>query len=168
MKATRSIADRFWEKVDKSGPTSPACDSPCWLWLAGKSRQGYGTFGLGTRAQGKTVAHRVSYELAHGPIPHGMHVDHICGRRECVNPAHLRLATPKANSEHRVTMAPDNRSGFRGVAWHKETRKWSAQVMHRRRKYHLGLFSDPEDAARAAAAKRAELYQFEDFPLSTN
>ena len=156
MKATRDMSSRFWEKVEKG--------NGCWLWTGTVSPQGYGSFGVGTRAQGKKVAHRVAYELASGPIPHGMVIDHICGVRRCVCPDHLRLATTGANAEHRVSMMPTNRSGYRGVAWHKQTGKWTAQVQHRGKKYHLGMFDDPAEAARAAATKRAELYEFGDHP----
>jgi hypothetical protein len=134
------------------------------LWTGTVSPQGYGTLGLGRQAQGKQVVHRVAWELAHGPIPAGMHIDHVCGIRICVNPSHLRLATPGDNAEHRVRMAANNRSGYRGVAWHSQARKWSAQVSHRGKKHHLGLFTDPREAGMAAAAKRAELYTFPDHP----
>ncbi len=70
--------NRFWRKVDKSGD--------CWIWFAGRNKQGYGHFWCG----GKTrLAHRYSFELANGPIPAGMDVLHRCDTPPCVNPAHL-------------------------------------------------------------------------------
>lgn len=77
-------------------------DSDCWLWI-GKRSAGYGR--LNVRRDGRHVtllAHRVSYETWVGPIPEGMEVDHVCRERLCINPAHLRLATPKENSTNRV------------------------------------------------------------------
>lgn len=38
-----------------------------------------------------TVAHRVAWIVANGPIPEGMTVDHECKTRKCINPKHLRL-----------------------------------------------------------------------------
>lgn len=43
-------------------------------------------------------AHRFAWILAHGPIPAGMYIDHICRVRSCVNPDHLRAVTPQVNS----------------------------------------------------------------------
>lgn len=66
---------------------------------------GYGMFQLQhpvTGKNGKRLAHRVSYEIRHGPIPRGATpqsniVLHTCDNPACVNPAHLRLGNMKAN-----------------------------------------------------------------------
>ncbi len=65
----------------------------CWLWF-GATSDGYGQ----GHFKGKTrQAHRVSYELANGPIPEGMQLDHLCRIRCCINPAHLEPVTCKEN-----------------------------------------------------------------------
>ena len=100
---TRSFEERFWSKVDKTGD--------CWLWTAGKSDQGYGTFHIGSRtaASRRPVgAHRVAYQLLVGPIPEGFHIDHLCRVRHCVNPAHLEPVTCRVNLLRGETIPADN------------------------------------------------------------
>lgn len=81
---------RFWEKVNTSNATG------CWLWIGTVSRGGYGEFWLNGVSVG---AHRFSYELAHGPVPDGLVVDHFkCDNPPCVRPDHLRAVTSKQNT----------------------------------------------------------------------
>lgn len=79
----------FWAKVDKGGVNG------CWLWTGSrKPRNFYGHLAIGRKNK---MAHRYSWELAHGPIPAGMHVLHRCDVPWCVNPAHLWLGTHDDN-----------------------------------------------------------------------
>jgi HNH endonuclease len=79
--------ERFMRKVQKS--------DGCWLWTASGNGHGYGQF----RHNGTTrAAHRVAYELMIGPIPSGLHIDHLCRVRLCVNPAHLEAVTQRENN----------------------------------------------------------------------
>ncbi|KIC85804.1 hypothetical protein RN49_17570 [Pantoea agglomerans] len=68
----------------------------CWQWTASLLTGGYGGF----RLNGKTLrAHRVSFELAYGPIPEGLMVRHKCDNRLCCNPEHLELGTNQDNMD---------------------------------------------------------------------
>lgn len=83
---------RFWAKVDRSGgPTA------CWTWIGCKNPLGYGQIGAGGKRGKHLWAHRVSYELAKGPIPAGLLVLHLCDNPPCVNPAHLCVGDQKEN-----------------------------------------------------------------------
>lgn len=67
----------------------------CWIWLChGRTADGYGTMKYRGRS---TQAHRASFMEFVGPIPAGLELDHLCRRRDCVNPAHLEPVTHKEN-----------------------------------------------------------------------
>lgn len=70
--------------------------SGCWLWQAALGGDGYGRAWMPGGTGG--MAHRVVYELLAGKIPSGLHLDHICGVRHCVNPDHLEPVTWKENN----------------------------------------------------------------------
>ena len=73
---------------------SPEPMSGCWLWTGALTDKGYARI----RGASKPVkAHRLSYELARGPIPDGLELDHLCRVRCCVNPAHLEPVTHAEN-----------------------------------------------------------------------
>ena len=91
--------DEFWSKIDRRGPDE------CWEWTGTRWFGGYG------RAQSYFKAHRVSYEIAYGPIPKGMFVRHKCDNPPCCNPAHLLAGTPGDN------MRDKRERGRAGKCW---------------------------------------------------
>lgn len=76
-----TLTERFWANVRKS--------DGCWEWTAGNVG-GYGLFWVGNPPV-MARAHRVSWELANGPIPRGLDVLHRCDNPPCVRPSHLFL-----------------------------------------------------------------------------
>jgi hypothetical protein len=82
---------RFWDRV--------GLDDGCWPWLGKPNVQGYGQLrGRGTML----TAHRLSWELHHGPIPQGKWICHHCDNHICVRPDHLFLGTPKDNTHDMI------------------------------------------------------------------
>jgi len=110
LQKARSQSVRFWAKVDKSGD--------CWIWTAGKDKDGYGKFqitGRGPRFRGdrpvqKHVrAHRLAWEMLNGPVPDGMVLMHSCDTPACCNPEHLTPGTQAANRADCVTKGRQGR-----------------------------------------------------------
>lgn len=67
----------------------------CWIWTGYIGPGGYGRF----RFNGKTCqAHRAAYEIYVGGIGDGLHIDHLCGVRSCVNPKHLEAVLQAENN----------------------------------------------------------------------
>lgn len=80
------ISERFWRYVRKT--------DGCWLWLGTTDADGYGL----SWVDGKNVrAHRLSYEMAYGPIMDDRRVLHACDTPPCVRPEHLSLGTNADN-----------------------------------------------------------------------
>lgn len=76
----------------------------CREWRGAKTKAGYGE----RRVNGRMVyVHRWVWEQAHGPIPEGMEVMHICDNPTCYLLEHLRLGT---HAENLGDMAAKGRS----------------------------------------------------------
>lgn len=70
-------------------------ENGCWLWTAAKTNGGYGRFPWRCKT---VLAHRFAYETLVGRIPDGLHIDHLCRQRDCVNPAHMEPVTQWENT----------------------------------------------------------------------
>ena len=75
-------------------------------------------------------------------------VDHINLDRLDNRKSNLRLCSMEQNRKNRKK-TKNNTSGFKGVYFHKDTEKWLAQIKSDKKHYHLGLFIDKVEAARA-------------------
>lgn len=86
-----------------------------------------------------------------------VYVDHINGDIFDNTRSNLRLCGPLGNAQN-AAKRKDNTSGFKGVAWHKVTQKWSAIITVNKKTKWLGLFESKEDAANAYQKAAVEAF----------
>lgn len=89
---------------------------------------------------------RVIHIMHHGPIPEGMHIDHINGNPVDNRIENLRLVTRFQNMKNRRQRKP-NRSGYKGVFEHGA--KWRAELQHEGKRIRSKDFPTPLEAALA-------------------
>ena len=87
--------------------------------------------------------------------PDNLEVDHKDGNRLNNQRSNLRFATSSQNKMNRGPRI-DNTSGYKGVSWHKQRKKWTARIMANDKYISLGLFNNILDAAKSynLAAKK--------------
>ena len=95
-----------------------------------------------------------------------MQVDHINGNKLDNRKENLRIVTPQQNTWN-TKKSKSNTSGYRGVYWHSQCKKWYSQIRTNKKKtIHLGMFNNKEDAA--SAYNKAALIQRGKFAMLNN
>lgn len=87
----------------------------CLTWPFCRTADGYASINYKGR---RTLASMIVCQKAHGPRPSNHEAAHSCGNGNlgCVNPKHLRWATPKENSADKLIHGTHNRGENCGMA----------------------------------------------------
>jgi len=101
-------------------------------------------------------AHRLAWFYVYGVWPE-QQVDHINGVRDDNSIGNLRLASQSQNSCNGV-LRSTNTSGYRGVSWNKEKKKWVARIVKDKKQHVLGYFASKEEAYYAYLKAARELH----------
>jgi hypothetical protein len=89
-------------------------------------------------------ANRLAWLYVYGQWPVKL-LDHINNDRDDNRITNLREATDKESAQNRKVRS-DNKTGFKGVHWHKERKVYIARITVKGRQIFLGRFDDPEQA----------------------
>ncbi|MEM1026653.1 MAG: HNH endonuclease [Planctomycetota bacterium] len=121
----------------------------------GSKRQRRGRRYVAANLGGKRVSlHRFVFG---DPPNYEMVPDHIDGNGLNNQRKNLRWASRSENALN-TSQASQSRSGFWGVTWYRDKRRWAAEVWSGKRRVHRSYHLDAIDAARArdAAAVRIQ------------
>ncbi len=133
-----------------------AADADCVLtyrWFAQPNCRNVYAIRRVRRADGTWTTQSLHKFLTGFPVTDHVNGDGLDNRR-----SNLREATTGENSRNRRRQS-NNASGFKGVAWNKNDRKWRAQVgADAGKRRFLGSYTTAEEAARAYDAAARELY----------
>jgi hypothetical protein len=93
----------------------------------------------------QTPVHNIIWKMHFGEIPEGYEVDHIDTIKTNNLISNLRLATRQQNCANR-NKPVTNKSGYKGVSFHKKSQKWVAQISVEGKRNTIGYFDSPEEA----------------------
>jgi hypothetical protein len=92
-------------------------------------------------------AHRLAFLYMEGYFPEYM-VDHKFGIKDDNKWSELQHVTPTCNAQN-AKIYRHNTSGFPGVTWRKQRKKWFSNITINNKLIYLGLYDDPLEAALA-------------------
>lgn len=119
-------------------------------WHASDGKRG--TFYAESKINGKKIRlHQLLLPCAYGYEP-----DHKDGNGLNNQMNNLRKSTHYQN-QCNSGIRSNNVSGYKGVYWRKDTKKWKSVINFHYKEINLGYFDNPEEAARAYDKKAKEL-----------
>jgi hypothetical protein len=121
--------------------------------LAGSSQRGYIQINVDNSGY---LAHRLVWLYVHGRWPISQ-IDHINLIQSDNRLANLREATHAENARNCEPLSIANKSGYRGVYWNTQKKKWEARIRVGGPSIYLGRYNTKEEAA---AAYRAAAIQY--------
>lgn len=93
IQPTTTLLSYFFDRI-QINPELTYNGTSCWLWRVVTKNHGYGRFKKGGISG---FAHVIACRMFAGPIPEELSCDHLCRRRNCVNPVHIEYVPLRVN-----------------------------------------------------------------------
>lgn len=90
-------------------------------------------------------AHRLAWVYVHGRWPR-QHLDHVDGNPDNNAIKNLRTLARTKNLQAARKARSDSTSGFLGVSFRNDNKKWQARIQRYGKSISLGIFNTPEEA----------------------
>lgn len=100
-------------------------------------------------------AHRLAWFYVTGRWP--TYIDHINRDKEDNRFSNLRECTLSENCVNK-DLKKTNKSGVKGVCWHKSTKKWICQIQVNKKNTYLGVYDTLDEAKKVIAEARIKYY----------
>jgi hypothetical protein len=120
----------------------------------------HGYYKISLRKDGNKFNKRIHKFVANAFLPNPENkrcIDHVDNNRLNNDIKNLRWATYSENNMNRK-ISSKNKSGFKGISWHKKRNKWQSHITINGKQQNLGYFDNIEDAIHARVIKSEELF----------
>jgi hypothetical protein len=127
-----------------------------------KWRVSHRTYAVRSYVSGGRVLTQLMHRFIMGVTDPNVQVDHIFHNGLDNQKKNLRLATNSQNQKNSL-ISPRNKSGYKGVCWHKRAEKYSASYGLNGKRIAIGYFDCPIEAARnynKVAVEHGEGFEF--------
>lgn len=106
----------------------------------------------------RLLEHRLIWFMVYGVWPTEQ-IDHVNGIRDDNRLCNLREASNTINCQNKRNYS-NNKSGHKGVIWHKKQKKWNAVIGVNWKLLHLGSFDSIEEAIEARKAAEDKYFTY--------
>lgn len=120
-----------------------------WKWYFRESRKGSG---YAVRSRDKVRMHRLINKT-----PDGLFTDHINGNKLDNRKLNLRSCTVSENNRNR-SIRKDNKSGYKGVSWNSQNKKWQVQLSINGKTKRVGMYKDVHEAGKRYNEVAKDIY----------